>query len=79
MADYYLYEEQYFMDYGIVLSELGSDSVVIENKDTQDIYICGHFKEFKIKKPRLYRRTKSKSKLMAKYKRSYREKRDKYT
>jgi hypothetical protein len=50
MADYYLYEEQYFMDNGIVLSELGSDSVVIENKDTQDIYICGHFKEFKIKK-----------------------------
>jgi len=50
MADYYLYEEKYFMDYGIVLSELGSDSVVIENKDTQYIYICGHFKEFKIKK-----------------------------
>ena len=50
MADYYLYNEQYFSEQGIILSGLGSDSVVIENKDTQQIFICGHFKEFKIKK-----------------------------
>lgn len=50
MSDYYVYDEQYFLEQGIVLSGLGSDSVVVENKDTQDIFICGHFKEFKIKK-----------------------------
>lgn len=50
MSGYYLYDEQYFSELGIVLSELGSDSVVIENKETQEIFICGHFKEFKIKK-----------------------------
>jgi len=50
MADYNIYDEQFFLEQGIVLSALGSDSVVVENKDTQDVYICGHFKEFKIKK-----------------------------
>ena len=50
MSSYYLYDEQYFSEQGIVLSELGSDSVIIENNETQEIYICGHFKEFKIKK-----------------------------
>ena len=50
MSNYILYNEEYFANSNIQLSDLGSDSVVIENKETQDVYICGHFKEFKTKK-----------------------------
>ena len=47
---YTLYDELYFKNVDISLSGLGSDTVMLGDNTSDDVYICGHFKEFKISK-----------------------------
>ena len=47
---YTLYDELYFKNVDISLSGLGSDAVILGDNTSDDVYICGHFKEFKISK-----------------------------
>ena len=50
MSQYTLYDEIYFKNIDISLSGLGSDTVILGDNTSDDVYICGHFKEFKISK-----------------------------
>jgi len=44
-------DESYFKAVNISLSDLGSDTVIVEEQETKDVFICAHFKEFKMSKP----------------------------
>jgi hypothetical protein len=50
MSQYTLYDEIYFKNIDISLSGLGSDTVILGDNTSGYVYICGHFKEFKISK-----------------------------
>jgi hypothetical protein len=50
-SSYIPYEADYFNSVGISLPDLGSDTVIIEEQETTDVFICAHFKEFKMSKP----------------------------